>query len=267
MTRADIGIHAKMQDGTYVHLASIGLERVADDAEPPPLGPAGMIDLGDLRRVRPVSEEWGYERGSPIDRHYIEGFLERHSDDISGRTLEILDDTYSRRFGGDRVTEAHVLDIDPANAEATIIADLTDAAHVPSDHFDTIIVTQTLHLIHDIRSAIGTLHRILAPGGTLLVTSPGISPIGHEQWRDTWNWGLTPSSAKGLFAGFFPPEALSVESFGNVLSASAFVYGLAQEDLTPAELDVCDPFYPVTIAVRATKAAASLPPGGGAGSG
>lgn len=252
MTRADVGIHAKLQDGTHIPLATIRLERTGS-AKPPSLPPVGMIDLGDLRRVEPVSEEYGYERGNPIDRYYIEAFLEKYSQDIRGRTLEILDDTYSRRFGVGRVTEAHVLDIDPGNAEATIIADLTDAPDVPSDYFDAIIVTQTLHLIYEIRSAVRTLHRILAPGGTLLVTFPGISPIGHEQYRDTWSWALTPSSAKLLLGEFFGTD-VDVESMGNVLTAGAFVYGLAQEDLLPADMDVRDPFYPVTVAVRAKKA-------------
>jgi SAM-dependent methyltransferase len=253
MTRAEIGLHAKLRDGRYVYLATVGLERVMDSDGSAPVGPAGSVDLGDLRRVRPISEEWGYERGEPIDRYYIEAFLERHAQDVKGRALEILDDTYTRRFGGDRVTEAHVLDIDPANTNATIVADLADAPHVPSDHFDTVIVTQTLHLIPDIRAAIATLHRILAPGGVLLVTSPGISPIGHEQWHDDWHSSLTAPSARALFRQFFSDEDCLVESHGNVLSASAFVFGLSQQDLTPAELDVLDPFYPVTIAVRATK--------------
>lgn len=261
MTRGDIEISAKLDDGAYVHLATVGLERVPDAGPAGPLGAVGTIDLGDLRRLEPVSEEWGYERGHPIDRYYIEAFLERYAGEIVGRTLEILDDTYTRRFGGDRVTEAHVLDIDPANAEATIVADLTDAADVPSDHFDAIIVTQTLHLIHDIRSAVRTLHRILAPGGTLLVTSPGISPIGHQDVQNAWSWGLTANSASELFGEFFGPEEIQVESFGNVLSASAFVYGLAQEDVLPAEMDVHDPYYPVTIAVRAQKANGSRGPG------
>jgi SAM-dependent methyltransferase len=254
MTRADIGLHAKMRDGRYVHLANVGLERVIDSHEDPAaVGPAGAVDLGELRRVRPISEGWGYERGKPIDRYYIEGFLARHAVDIHGRTLEIRDDSYSRRFGGDRVTEAHVLDIDPANADATIVADLADAPNVPSDHFDAVIVTQTLHLIPDIEAAIATLHRILAPGGVLLVTSPGISPIGHGREGDGWYWALTAASARALFEQHFSGRDCEVETHGNVLSASAFVYGLAAEDLTPDELDVLDPFYPVTVAVRARK--------------
>ena len=77
MTRAEIGLHAKMRDGRYVHLATLGLERVASPDEAPVIGSIGTIDLGDLRRSRPVSKDWGYERGAPIDRYYIEAFLGR----------------------------------------------------------------------------------------------------------------------------------------------------------------------------------------------
>ena len=37
------------------------------------------VDWGDLRRTDPVSRDWGYDRGTPIDRRYIEEFLAAHS--------------------------------------------------------------------------------------------------------------------------------------------------------------------------------------------
>src|SRR5690606_16767017 len=67
------------------------------------------VDLGDLRRVAPINRHWGWERGVPIDRHYIELFLEEHRASIRGRVLEIGDDTYSRRFGGADVANRDVL--------------------------------------------------------------------------------------------------------------------------------------------------------------
>jgi hypothetical protein len=29
------------------------------------------LDLGDLRRVTPIDPNWGFERGTPIDRIYV----------------------------------------------------------------------------------------------------------------------------------------------------------------------------------------------------
>jgi hypothetical protein len=45
-----------------------------------------------------------------------------------------------------------------------------------------------------------------------------------------------------------------VQAYGNVLSATAFLYGLAASDLRPEELEARDRLYEVTIGLRAVKA-------------
>ncbi|MEX2556633.1 MAG: methyltransferase, partial [Actinomycetota bacterium] len=45
------------------------------------------VDLGDLRRVTPIDPNWGFERGTPIDRVYVETFISAHAADIRGRVL------------------------------------------------------------------------------------------------------------------------------------------------------------------------------------
>src|SRR5262249_51767928 len=47
------------------------------------------LDLGDLRRLTPIDPNWGFERGTPIDRVYVERFVGEHAGDIRGRVLEI----------------------------------------------------------------------------------------------------------------------------------------------------------------------------------
>jgi SAM-dependent methyltransferase len=215
--------------------------------------PVGWVRLGNLRRMTPLSRCYGYDRGRPIDRYYVEGFLSRRGDDISGRVLEIGDDTYTRQFGGSRVTSSDVLHMHEGNPKATIIADLTCAGHIPSATFDCIILTQTLQLLFDVRSAIATLHRILKPGGVLLATFPGISQISDGEWRDSWYWSFTSQSARRLFGESFPAEGLTVETHGNVLAATAFLQGMAAEELRREELDHHDRDYEVLITVRAVK--------------
>ena len=61
------------------------------------------------------------------------------------------------------------------NPQATIVGDLTDAPHIPSDAFDCAIVTQTLQFVYDVRAALATLHRVLRPAEC---SSP---PSGHHQ--------------------------------------------------------------------------------------
>ena len=224
--------------------------------------PTFVARRGLLRRSTPFTRDFGMSRGDPIDRAYIEDFLSRHAGvpgyaqgAIRGRVLEVGEASYAQRFGDPAAIEQlDVLDVSAHNPEATVIADLADGTGLPSDAFDCIICTQTLLLIYDVRRAVGNLHRMLAPGGSLLVTLPGISQICRPD-MDVWgdHWRFTTASARRLFEEWFDPAEITVESYGNVLAASAFLYGLAAQDLGRTELEVHDPAYQVIVSVKASK--------------
>jgi SAM-dependent methyltransferase len=211
---------------------------------------AGRVRFGSLRRLTPVSRNFGWERGGPIDRYYIEDFLARHAGRIRGRVLEIQDASYTQRFGGERVSTSDVLDVTEDNQQATIHADLTRADHVPSDTFDCIILTQTLHVIYDVHSVTQPLYRILKPGGVLLATFPGISQV---DWTDHWYWSLSGRAAWRLFEEAFPAGNVAVETHGNALVATAFLHGLGAAELRREELDFRDPDCEFLIAIKAEK--------------
>jgi SAM-dependent methyltransferase len=215
------------------------------------------VRFGTLRRLAPVSRRFGWDRGGlPVDRYYIERFLRRHAGDIRGHVLEVRDDAYTRKFGGDRVAKADVLHPTTDNPKATIVADLTGADQVPSDTFDCVILTQVLPFIPDPQAAVRTVHRILRPGGVVLATMPGISQIiryDMDRWGDYWRF--TSLSAGRIFECEFPQGDVQVEAHGNVLVATAFLQGLSSRELRPDELDYHDRDYEVLITVRAVKAA------------
>jgi SAM-dependent methyltransferase len=214
----------------------------------------GRVEWGDYRQLEPISRQWGGDRGQPVDRYYIEKFLQARAGDIRGRVLEVGGDVYIRRFGGDRVERAEVVVGPLGDPSATFVADFADAPQLPADAFDCIICTQTLQFIADPPAAVATLYRILKPGGVLLATVPGISQIDRAQ-EGRWNelWRFTVLGCQGLLESSFSPSELEVEAHGNVLSAVAFLEGLAADELTPEELDHNDPDYQVLIAVRAIK--------------
>src|SRR5260370_93517 len=85
--------------------------------------PIGAVDMGQLASLEPVSRSFGYDRGTPIDRYYIERFLKWHRGDIRGRALEIGDASYCRRFDSG-ITHQDILHISPDAPEATIRGDL-----------------------------------------------------------------------------------------------------------------------------------------------
>ena len=209
--------------------------------------PGRDVDWGNLRRTEPFSRHWGADRGLPVDRVYIERFLEEHAADVHGETLEVHGALYTRRLGGDRITTAHVLDIDASNPDATIVGDLADPGALPESRFDCIVLTQTLQFIGNVEAALVNAYRSLAPGGVLLLTVPCISQL-EAGWDDYWRW--TP---RGL--GLFLERALAgarcdVVAHGNVLTSIAFLLGLAAEDLSEREYSVEDDAYPLVICAR-----------------
>ena len=212
--------------------------------------------FGSLRRIYPVNPAFGLGDGTPIDRYYIERFLESRRTAIRGRVVEIGDRRYTERFG-DEVTSSDVLHFVEGSPEATIIADISDCPQIPADSFDCIIITQTLHYIYDMERAVSELHRILAPGGHVLCTVPGISQISRydmDRWGDRWR--LTSLSAAELFATAFEPAETSVLTYGNVFASICFLEGIVAERLRARELDHPDVDYQLIVAVDAAKAPA-----------
>lgn len=211
--------------------------------------------FGRRRQVTPVSAHWGFDRGTPVDRYYIERFLQQHAAEVRGHVLEIGNNAYTRRFGGRLVIASDVLNVEPGIEGTTIVADLSRGDGLPSAAFDCVIVTQTLQLIYDVSEAIATIHRILRPGGIALITVPGITRTSTTEHRGSWYWSFTTQSMMRLFERNFGSGNVTVRSHGNVLAASAFLYGLASSELDKQELDWLDPQFELVVTVRALKTA------------
>jgi SAM-dependent methyltransferase len=208
--------------------------------------------LGTIRRTMPLSDHYGRERGTPVDRYYIEQFLAAERPMITGRVLEVLDSSYTERFGT-AVERSDILDVRAENADATIVADLATADDIPSQTYDCFILTQTLQYIYDLKAALTHSHRILRPGGTLLCSVPAISRIDRFE-LDSEYWRLTAAACSRLFGEAFPGGVVEIRARGNVLSGVAFLMGMAAEELSIPELERDDPFFPLVVTVRATRA-------------
>ncbi len=217
--------------------------------------PVGTVRLGSLRRVTPISKAFARDRGTSITRYYVEGFLSEMAGDIRGLVLEFGDDRYTRMFGGRKVMRRDILSVDDDPPGVPIVADVTKDVPIESGTYDCIICTQTLQMIYDLRAAMATLFRILKPGGVLLATSHGISPVTRHSATQRWGdyWHFTTMSKRRLFEEFFPSGNLTVRTYGNVLSSIGFLHGLAAEELRTHELDCVDPDFELVICVRAVK--------------
>jgi SAM-dependent methyltransferase len=202
--------------------------------------------------LEPVSRTFGLDRGQPIDRFYIERFLESKAALITGRVLEIGGRDYTDRFGAG-VEHSDVLHATPGNPAATIVADLADGNDLPDAAFDCLILTQTLPFIFDLAAAVDGIRRTLRPGGWVLATMPGISQISRydmDRWGDFWRF--TDESARRLFSDGF--DSVEVEAHGNVATAVAFLHGLASDELSEEVLAAQDPDYQLLITLAARRA-------------
>jgi peptidoglycan/xylan/chitin deacetylase (PgdA/CDA1 family) len=218
------------------------------------------FDWRDLRRPEAMSRRWGFDRGQPVDRYYIHQFIAAHREDIRGAVLEVMDTGMTRSFGGDRVTRSDVLDLDASNRGANVIADLRAPGGLPEGGYDCFILTQTLQLLDDPRAAIREAYRTLKPGGVLLATLPCASAVCVEYGPDADFWRVTEAGARELFTSAFAPADVEVTGFGNLLTSTAFLYGLAREELEGPELDRFDPRAPLIVGVRAVKPGAKRRP-------
>jgi SAM-dependent methyltransferase len=219
--------------------------------------PVGSVNFGGLRRLSPISAIFGKDRDLlTIERYYIEEFLANNAADIKGRVLEMGDPTYIRRFGKG-VTQEDVLNYVEGNPQATIVADLTDAPHIPDNSFDCIIITQTLQMIFDVDKAIATLYRILKPGGVVLCTSHGMTRVARREGVDDWGeyWHFTTQSKRRLFHAHFPRENTHVSTVGNVFTCICNLHGLGASEIDKSELDMHDPNFEMLVLVRAVKPA------------
>lgn len=203
--------------------------------------------------LEPISRNWGFERGRPIDRHYIDGFIEKHKDMIKGKVLEISDNYYTKKYGENRFNESVIMHV-KGWGENVIEGNLETGVGVSENEFDTLILTQVLMFIYDTKAAVKNIYKILKSGGNALITVAGMSNVSRY---DADNWGdyysFHEDAIKRLFGEVFGEENIRIECFGNVKIATAFLYGLCCEDLTDEDFAFQDPDYQVIIGIAAHK--------------
>jgi SAM-dependent methyltransferase len=201
--------------------------------------------------VKPLSYRWGEDRGQPIHRYYINRFMKKYAPDIHGHCLEFQDPAYAVWFGGAALTKLDILHIDDSNPRATLVADLTKPNEIPTGLFDCIVCTHVLHIVYELGRIVAEMHRILKPGGVLLVAVPCVSmwePQEHELWR------FTPDGLRKILASAFGAANVVVHAFGNSLTSAGELRGLVAEEFTHQELEYQDERFPVEVCARAVKA-------------
>ena len=205
---------------------------------------------GNLRRLQPFSDTFGFDRGTPIDRYYMHRFLAAEANAIRGDAGEIAAADYLQRFGGDRLRRVEVIDNDPGNPRATIVADLAEADSLSTDSFDCLVVMQTLQYLARPEIAVAGCLRALRPGGTLLLAVPALAPHDQREAETSDHWRFWPAGVASMLRRVAPDLDHQVTGYGNLVASLAFLHGLCAEELKPAELLSHDPRFPIVVCAR-----------------
>lgn len=198
--------------------------------------------------IEPVSRQFGTERGKPVDRFYIECFLEENKEYIQGQILEIEDNSYTKKFGKDNVRKSMVMDVSSRDKGITFNGNLETGEGIRERIADCFILTQTLMYIFDLKSAAHNIGRILKHGGVALITCSGIS---QNSMRCMDHYGCYFNFNEAALRRIFEEEdslrVVRTTSYGNVKTVSAHLNGLCREDLRQEDFEVDDRYYPLIV--------------------
>lgn len=202
---------------------------------------------------KPISRMFGSERGKAVDRYYIEDFLENNAKHIQGVVMEVANNNYTKKYGKGKVEKSIVSHVKGWGRDA-IKCNFETGEGVVEKSIDCLICTQTLQYIFDLNSAIKNIYRMLKPGGIALITVPGIKPLceyDDEQWGEYWSFTL--KSVQKLCSIVCSEDCYEVTTYGNVKSATAYLYGMCVEDMEEEELKYVDSQFPFLITAKIRK--------------
>jgi SAM-dependent methyltransferase len=204
-----------------------------------------------LRRLPgPVSDMYGFDRGTPIDRPYIEAFLTTHADDVRGCVLEVKDPGYAERFGAGRTSQIDVIDLEPGPT-VSYVADLDERGSLPTGTYDCIILTQVFEFLDPDR-ALPNLWAALRPGGVLLMSVPCLTRLELPR-GDLWRF--TADGLAHLLASHLPGAEVHTEQHGNAPAAAAYLIGFAVEEVGEGILEPDDWRFPIVTMGRVRRPA------------
>jgi SAM-dependent methyltransferase len=208
----------------------------------------GVPFWGNLRRLHPFSNYYGFERGTPVDRYYLDRFLASQAHCVRGDVLEIQAPAYVKKYGSD-VRASHSVDIN-GDFNPTYVCDLAAADIIPSDRYDCFLLPNTLCVLRDIRNCMRHMLRVVKPGGVVLATTAAMGPLqadGSDFWR------MSAQGWRELAGDVWAGHDWHIEGHGNCLAVMAATLGLAQEELTKRELEYQDDRYPVLVTLFCRK--------------
>lgn len=203
---------------------------------------------GEIDGVSPFHPLGSGEAGRAIDRFYARSFLRRHTADRRGEVLVVQDGHV-----GEDLADHPGGSLAPAVGTAPGGVRLVDLPGLNEASADCIVAGDALASVWDVACTLAELARVLRPGGVLLCVLPAARALTGSPGDTREYWRFTEAAARYLLAQVFPPEAFTVEGYGNVMVCAAALAGRGLDGLTPEQRDTVDPMFPLLYGVRAVK--------------
>ena len=202
-----------------------------------------VVPTDVVGRINPLCNVFGFTRGTPLGRYYLEQFLKVIRPHLRGRVLEIGGDAQSQKrmlLESDAITEYVTCDQLPYS-KPTIVGDVNDPLLFDACSFDVVLAFNVLEHCRQPWNILKNFAQWLKPGGEACVQVPNAQVV-HRTSLDCFR--ILPDGMRAMYedAGF---TDIVLHPFGNLHTSASSLYGLATEDIALDLLDVLDERYPV----------------------
>jgi SAM-dependent methyltransferase len=207
----------------------------------------GKVNWGSLGAYVPISTGFGFERGTPIDRYYLNRFIEEVRSQVRGVVIEIGGSLNNRTvYNFVNAREYHAMDL-IQRPDVDIVGNAEDPAAFPASSIDSVIAFNVLEHCREPWVVIDNALLWLKPGGALFCMVPNAQRI-HKMPGDYWR--PLPQAVSWMLRRFSTHQ---LRVYGNPIALVASFMGIASEEVPRRDLDFFNPDYPVATCAVAIK--------------
>ena len=207
----------------------------------------GTVRFGDFGRLWPFSHRFGFDRGAPVDRYYLQQFVRSIRPVVRGRCLEIggsLKNNWLYRFD---VDEFRTLELEQSRVADDLVGDAADRGVLDPESWDSILAFHVLEHCPNPFAVASNMCAWLRPNGHACIVVPCAQRV-HNYPGDYWRF--MPDGLRVLFRDF---SEVNVSTYGNPLTVVSNYLALSHTELLAEDMDAVHPDYPVLACVVARK--------------